>query len=32
MIEFNRDKMVTINDAENEPMRARKRKIKEELK
>ncbi len=32
MIEFNRDKMITINDVENEPMRTRKRKIKEELK
>lgn len=32
MIEYNRDKMASINDVENEPMRARKRKIKEELK
>lgn len=32
MIEYNRDKMATINDVENEPMRVRKRKIKEELK
>jgi hypothetical protein len=32
MIEYNRDKMMTINDVENEPMRTRKRKIKEELK
>lgn len=32
MIEYNKDKMMTINDVENEPMRTRKRKIKEEMK
>jgi len=32
MYQYNRDKMATINDVENEPMRVRKRKIKEELK
>ncbi len=32
MIEYNKGEMLTINDKENEPMRARKRKIKEEIK
>ena len=32
MIEYNKDKMVTQNDLENDFLRATKRKIKEEIK
>lgn len=32
MYEYNREKMVCVNDIENEALRTRKRKIKEEIK
>lgn len=32
MIAYNKDKMLTVNDIENEPIRAKKRKVKEEIK
>lgn len=32
MTAYNRDKMATINDLENDVLRNRKRKIKEEIK